>query len=325
MKKVTKLTDAQRARFPECVEKWTKIGLSCEPADWALAESSVMRLYDGVNLERPKVVVRVSSPIVGAFAAAIAESMLRSGAVYGAVYGAVGGAVDGAVRGAVRGAVDGAVGDAVRGARIEWHYWLGGALWAAYPAWYDALADIAPACRVPIGDAYADLSRACGYVWPNRRFVMICDRPREILRDDRGRLHAEDRAAISWRDGYGIYSWHGVTVPAKVILAPETLTVAEIKAEKNAEVARVMRERFGQGRYLRETGAKLIDADFEGARKGAAPRALLEDHNGERWLVGTDGSTGREYHMSAPRTVKTCRDAHVARCGFDEKRILNKS
>jgi len=30
---ITELTYAQKARFPEFVEKWIKIGLSTEPAD----------------------------------------------------------------------------------------------------------------------------------------------------------------------------------------------------------------------------------------------------------------------------------------------------
>jgi len=87
----------------------------------------------------------------------------------------------------------------------------------------------------------------------------------------------------------------------------------------------VLIERMTPSRYLRESGAKLIDADHEGARKGSAPRALLRDEKGEQWLVGTDGGTRRVYYMPVPDDVKTCREAHCAICGFDESKILAKS
>lgn len=86
-----------------------------------------------------------------------------------------------------------------------------------------------------------------------------------------------------------------------------------------------MRERYGEGRYLKDCGAKLVNADYEGARKGAAPRALLKDDEGQQFLVGTDGSTGRVYFMRVSDNVKTCVKAHNELCGFDESRILNKS
>jgi hypothetical protein len=137
-------------------------------------------------------------------------------------------------------------------------------------------------------------------------------------------MHREDGPAVAW-DGWGLYAIHGVVVPERVVMAPETLTVAEIDAETNAEVRRVMRERFGEGRYLREAGADLVHADYEAARKGAAPRALLRDKHGGVTLVGTDGSTGRVYYMKARDGAKTCREAHEGLCGFSESLILNKS
>jgi len=49
-----------------------------------------------------------------------------------------------------------------------------------------------------------------------------------------------------------------VRVPRHVIEAPATITVAEIEAEDNAEVRRVMVERYGAARYLLDSGAKQI-------------------------------------------------------------------
>jgi hypothetical protein len=67
--------------------------------------------------------------------------------------------------------------------------------------------------------------------------------------------------AIRWPDGWGLYRWHGVAVPAHVIEAPHTITVAEIEAERNAEVKRAMIARYGAGRYLLDSGAKELARD----------------------------------------------------------------
>jgi hypothetical protein len=138
------------------------------------------------------------------------------------------------------------------------------------------------------------------------------------------RLHCPTGPALI-SDPASLYFWHGVHVEEHVIMAPGKITVAEVRAEENAEVRRVLIERMGASRYLFETGAKVIDTDVESVRKGAAPRVLLADDRGDKWLVGTDGGTKRVYYMPVPRNAATCRQAHRAIAGFDERRILAKS
>ncbi len=126
-KKITKLTAEQEARMPEWRDRWIAHGLSTERADWGRFERGIRAAYRFAKLEQPMTIVRVPSPLVLAFAAPIADHVIRqlcktkSGgavrvAVRGAVDDAVRGAVDDAVDVAVRGAVDDAVRDAVRGA-----------------------------------------------------------------------------------------------------------------------------------------------------------------------------------------------------------------
>ena len=83
-------------------------------------------------------------------------------------------------------------------------------------------------------------ARSCGWWWPLRGAVVITDRPAEIHRDSAGRLHRTDGAALLYRDGWGVYAWHGIRVPAWVIDHPERIDRAAIDAEGNAEVRRVM-------------------------------------------------------------------------------------
>jgi hypothetical protein len=122
------------------------------------------------------------------------------------------------------------------------------------------------------------MEAACWW-YPHKDFVMVCERPTIINREltnpnnRRGwgshRLHCADGQAVAWADGWGVYAIHGVQIPFKrrhIVEHPEHITLAEIDAEQNAEIRRVMIERFGMVRYVRESGAKVvhsIGADHE--------------------------------------------------------------
>lgn len=55
-KKIEALTKEQTDRFPEFVDKWTRIGLSTEPANRTEAERGVTEAYKIANLPKPKIV-----------------------------------------------------------------------------------------------------------------------------------------------------------------------------------------------------------------------------------------------------------------------------
>ena len=79
----------------------------------------------------------------------------------------------------------------------------------------------------------------------------------------RRRLHSADTAALG-SDIEPLYFWHGVMVPALVVLRPDGITTEHIQQEENTEVRRVMIERFGAERYVRESGAQRVQADDYG-------------------------------------------------------------
>lgn len=109
--------------------------------------------------------------------------------------------------------------------------------------------------------AYAAMSETGCYQWMNKDFCLSCARPVTLLRDDRGRLHSDAGMAIAWPDGWGLWMIHGVRVTEQIVMNPETLTVAQIQGENNAEVRRVMIERFGADRYITERGMRPIAHD----------------------------------------------------------------
>jgi hypothetical protein len=81
-----------------------------------------------------------------------------------------------------------------------------------------------------------------------------------VHKEEGRRLHNEHYAALE-SDVENLYFWHGVLVPAFVVVRPDWITIKHIKLENNAEVRRVMIERFGEARYIEESEMKAIASD----------------------------------------------------------------
>jgi hypothetical protein len=106
---------------------------------------------------------------------------------------------------------------------------------------------------------WSEIAQSCMWWWPYEKLCIVCERPLEIHKDSLGRLHSDSRMAVSFRDGYGLYMWHGVNVPSWIIETPEKITPELIQSEKNSEIRRVMLQRFGFEKMLSSVGAKLIN------------------------------------------------------------------
>ncbi|MDE2105075.1 MAG: hypothetical protein KGL39_47995, partial [Patescibacteria group bacterium] len=60
---ITALTTEQEKRFPEFVEKWTRIGLSTKSANRIEAEKGIRLAYEAAALPKPKKIVWCGSPL----------------------------------------------------------------------------------------------------------------------------------------------------------------------------------------------------------------------------------------------------------------------
>jgi hypothetical protein len=111
--------------------------------------------------------------------------------------------------------------------------------------------------------------------------------------------------------------WRGVSIDERIAFRPQTLDVREILAESNAERRRVMMERFGLDRFMREAGAQVLDQD----RDRGGPRRLLRiELPGDEPLLCVSvicPSTHRQFMLRVPPTMKTCREAVAWTAGFD--------
>ena len=171
---------------------------------------------------------------------------------------------------------------------------------------------------------YDAFLNGCFFVVWTDTHLYWCAKP-EIYKNEQRQPHREDGPALR-NDIEDLFFVRGTMVTEQIVMHPKTITGNQVGLETNAEVRRIMIERMGAPKYLHETQAKLLDADYEGAKQGAAPRALLQDMFNDKWMVAADGSTeARTYYLPVPENVQTCVEAHVSICGFDEKRILVKS
>src|SRR5690606_18677748 len=110
--------------------------------------------------------------------------------------------------------------------------------------------------------------------------------------------------------GYGAYYIHGVHVTEKIVMRPDELTVAEIGAEPNAEIRRVMVDQLGAERFLVGTKAKKIHSD----RCGELYRREMRDDEPilmVKLLNSTPERNGtrRTYWKRVPPTIKTAHKA----------------
>ncbi|MFF8275681.1 DUF6745 domain-containing protein [Streptomyces lateritius] len=110
----------------------------------------------------------------------------------------------------------------------------------------------------------AAVAEHAGWWWPYEKAVVLCERPVELHRDEAGRLDRGDGPALAFRDGFALYAWRGMPVPADFLSGLGTLTPERIRAEENAELRRVMLEYYGYDRYLAESGARPVHRDGTG-------------------------------------------------------------
>lgn len=177
-------------------------------------------------------------------------------------------AVHNAVRTSVELAVDRSIAHAIREsvrstvdcAHIEMA-WFSGAISPGFASWADYLHEV---CGVFFDYSFLELTKNCGQFWALDGACIISERPCELHRDNRGRLHNVRGMAISFSSGWGLRRWHGFKLPRCVLQHPERVTVARIDSEQNIEIRRAMIELYGEARYFVESGGRVISHDAAG-------------------------------------------------------------
>ncbi|HEY9758460.1 MAG TPA: hypothetical protein V6C97_25060 [Oculatellaceae cyanobacterium] len=159
-------------------------------------------------------------------------------------------------------------------------------------------------------NAWVDLaSNVFNLSW-SQRIHVVCDSPMEAHLDNNDMLHNENGPALKFRDGSEVFAIHGAVLPNNVIRDTATITVEQIDKEPNAEVRRILIQRYGEIRYLQDSGATEIDSDDYGTlyKKpllGDEPMVIVKVKNS---TPEPDG-TFKHYYLRVPPYVTTARAA----------------
>ncbi|WP_107309359.1 DUF6745 domain-containing protein [Streptomyces sp. TP-A0356] len=171
--------------------------------------------------------------------------------------------------------------------------------------------------RAPL-DGLAQVCRSAGWWWPFEKVAVVCERPVALHRDEAGRLDRADGPALAFPDGFALYAWRGMRVPAAFLEELRALTPDRIRAEENAELRRVMLEHYGYDRYLADSGARPVHRDGTGTLwrvdlVGDEPVVMVEVLNS---TPEPDG-TRRTYWLRVPPTTRTAREGVAWTFGLD--------
>jgi hypothetical protein len=324
--KIDKLTPEQEAKIQEYRELGLKIGHSTEPMDIETMVDGVQKLYEfcrevlepkakeaGEEYIVPDTYYAVSSP--SAAQKLLHELTGKDGFISNQTYG----------------------------------YGQHESYWIAYYRYFVEVLKIIPEEKAKEGLYIMNqIANSGGWFYMMSDCFIIVDRPEYINLNDANQSHSETDYAIKYRkttqsydikdyqgvdktvtieDDFGIYVIDGHLIPldqAYIVTNPEKITTDAISQERDVEIQRFMIQQYGVSEYLTDIKAKVLDADYTGL-DGSSLRTLMEDNTGMKWLVGSDGSTGRVYHMSVPDEASTCSEAHQLIAGFDESRIISES
>jgi len=130
--------------------------------------------------------------------------------------------------------------------------------------------------------------------------------PRPHLQVENNWFHCAHGPAICWPGGLSFWFWRGVQVTEEIVMHPETLTIETILATPNLEVMRVMMERFGPERMVKEGDPQMLHQSSEGTLYALQ----LPDEWEQQVIVEVVcPSTGRHYWLRVPPTMRQVREA----------------
>jgi hypothetical protein len=112
--------------------------------------------------------------------------------------------------------------------------------------------------------------------------------------------------------------WRSVAINHRIAFQPESITAREAMGQKNTELRRVMIERMGNERFVKEANAKVIDRDQDAGGDRELLRLPLENDEDFVCLACNCPSTSRHYLLRVPPTMQSCHQAAAWMAGFDD-------
>lgn len=251
MSKIESLTKEQSAKLADYAAKWIKIGLSTDPVDMIETVKYIKDAYRVVGQAEPSYFI---GPVAGPYEAAVAEALVVQHSKNKTKFKS---ARD------LNERIQREVAEYVSSQKKNLKLSINSQIYGFQEYWLSYYDFFMTECGIDLEKIKPLMSLAnhCGWWTPMTDVAIVQNRPVEIHRDDRNRLHCTTGPAVKYTDNSmsNVYAVHGVRVTKKVI--DRNFSVDEIENEGNAEVRRVMINIYGQSKYLMDSGAKKIHTD----------------------------------------------------------------
>ena len=287
------ITLDEKSRMEEITKKWIKIAFRTDPINKEKITDAIYRLYESAGLKCPRVVI-VPSPFIGKLASGIAAAVWyirKNGATHDSTYAAT--------RAATRAATDDAT-DAATSAATDadvkknwlnylikfftpnevdftikcisssWKLYQGGNMWAYFMPYAEAMRDVIGLTGLDCWKKYQsweDSSREGGFRFMHKKFCIVSDFPEKLTIDDKNRPHNEHGPSHRWRDGFEIYSIHGVLFPKNLYLKIISREMGMADILKIADIdQRVQAMKFaknGVRDFYKSENGKMIDMFYK--------------------------------------------------------------
>lgn len=195
-------------------------------------------------------------------------------------------------------------------------------MWAGWDSYLTAFRDIL-GLRLKKHATYAAWEQAAihgGFRVLHPEFCLVSDFPETLKIDAENRPHCENGPSHRWRDGWSLYHWHGVRVPAEWIEDRASLTAAIALKQGNVEWRRAACEMIGWVNVLKELNAKTIDKDAD-PMIGELVEVTLEGER-ERFLTVLCG-TQRSFSLPVPPDMQTALQANAWTFDIDPDLLRN--
>jgi len=278
------LTKEQEARIPEFKAKWRAVSLDTTPGDRAKAEEGARIAYEAAGYKFPK--VRWFESAVAA-CRYVAKEINKDGDVPRAASMCIGGQHE--------------------------------AGWLAFFDFYKEVAGIDYKTAIA-GHMLNALH--CGWWWAFDEECIMSDKCTEVHLDAEDRPHNPKGPALGYKDGLGIYAWHGLSVYKSWIMTPDSVDCMKVLNERNAERRRAGVEILGWERILKALKVKVLDTDPD-PQIGELLETDLPDQPRQKFIRVKCG-TGRQFCLPVPPEVKTALEGNAWTFGFEDVKDIEK-
>ena len=251
---IKELTKEQTDKFPVYIKKWIDIGTSTDVCNMKKCTEFAKIAYQKASLEEPKYFLGpFNNPLEAAYAEKIIPEILKGDITNKEANKTVLKMVNEFF------AKDENFEEVRKSLSVSNQIY--GSMDASWLSFYDFFKRECDIKECEMLDGLMKISEVCGWWTPLRSVALFQHRPKAIHFDDRDRIHNPNGPAIEFRGSThcNVYAWHGIRVKQNII--EKKFTAADIDAEQNAEIRRVMVEIYGQAKYLLDSKSEVVATD----------------------------------------------------------------